>query len=249
LARVVLLGTAAAVPSPAHGVTSFAVEGEGGFFLVDCGDSLIPRLECAGLSVHLLRALILTHFHPDHVAGVPLLLVNLWLLGRKASLPVFGLPDTLERLWQMMDLFRWNRWEGMYEVQPAAVSSSTTVTEDMGLRVSAAPVEHLVPTIGLRFDDLGTGGAIACSSDTSPCPALAGLAQGVDVLLHEASGPNPGHSSAAQAGEIARQAGAGRLVLVHYPPDPAQFEHWLEDARAAFGGPVELGQDFQAFSF
>lgn len=251
MARVVLLGTAAAVPTPGHALTSLAVEGEGGFLLVDCGESPIPRLTLARLRPSDLRGLILTHFHPDHVAGVPLLLVDLWLLGRMEPLPVFGLHDVLERLRRMMDLFRWERWEGLYPVRPVAVSAQpgAVVLEDLSLRISATPVEHLVPTLGLRFENLRTGRAVAYSADTAPSRAVADLAQGAEVLFHEAAGASRGHSSPAQAGAVARQAGVDRLVLVHYPPDRAFPDSWVSRARAAFGGPVELGRDLQVFLF
>ncbi|HIE38191.1 MAG TPA: MBL fold metallo-hydrolase [Anaerolineales bacterium] len=251
MARVILLGTAAAVPTPENGTTSLAVEGEGGFLLVDCGESPMPRLARAGLSFDRLQGLILTHFHPDHVAGVPLLIVDLWLLGRKQPLPVFGLPDTLDRLLAMMDLFQWERWEELYPVVPVPISpqGGAEGVEVAGLRVTAAPVVHLVPTLGFRFEDRRTGRAMAYSADTAPCPALVDLARGADLLLHEATGVFLGHSSPAQAGEVARQAGVDRLVLVHYPPDPALSDRWLEEARAAFGGPTELGRDFHELFF
>ncbi len=249
MARIVLLGTSAAVPTPEHALTSLVVEGEGGFLLVDCGGSPLPRLSRANLSPDHLQGLLLSHFHPDHVAGVPLLLVDLWLLGRQQPLPVFGPQDVLDRMWAMMDLFRWQQWQGLYPVMPVEVApqTGTVVLEDLGLRGSAAPVEHLVPTLAFRFEVLRTGRVAVFSADTAPCAAILELARGADLLLHEATGSSPGHSSPAQAGEIARQAGVGRLVLVHYPPDPSLHDRWLEEARSAFNGPVELGQDFQTF--
>ena len=251
MGRVFLMGTAAAVPTLEHGTTSLAVEGGEGFLLVDCGENPLPRLARVGLSLDRLRGLILTHFHPDHAAGVPFLLLDLWLLGRQAPLPVYGLRETLDRLLAMMDLFEWGRWEGLYPVLPTPLSPSSPAqaVEEAGLRITAVTVAHLVPTLGVRFDDPRTGRAVAYSSDTAPCPAFVELAQGVDLLFHEATGPIEGHSSPAQAGETARRAGAGRLVLVHYPPEEARSDRWVEEARTAFGGPTELGRDFQVFFF
>jgi ribonuclease Z len=249
MAHVVLLGTSAAVPTTDHALTSVAVEGEGGFLLVDCGDNPVPRMPRAGLAPDHLQGLLLTHFHPDHAAGVPLLLVDLWLLGRQEPLRIFGPQDALDRLLAVMDLFRWGRWEGLYPVVPVTIEPQTgaRVLEEIGLRVSAAPAEHVVPAIGFRFEALGTGRVAVYSGDTAPCPAFVELARGADWLFHEATGGSPGHSSPAQAGEVARQADAKRLVLIHYPPDPSRFGGWLAEARAAFGGPVQLGQDFQDF--
>jgi ribonuclease Z len=123
------------------------------------------------------------------------------------------------------------------------------VLEDEEFRITGAPVEHLVPTMGLRIENRRSGRVLAYSSDTSPCDAMVALAQGATILIHEAAKNTLGHSSAAQAGEIARRAGAGRLALIHYRPAPWKYDRWLKEAAAAFGSPVELAQDFGEYVF
>ena len=251
MARVVALGSAAAVPDAEHANTYLAVEGERGFFLIDCADSPLTRIQRAGLAPERLRGLIITHFHPDHVFGLPILLMNIWLLGRTDPLPVYGLQDALERFEALMDLFRWQEWPGLFPVLCRIIPGEVgaLVLEDEEFRITGAPVKHLVPTLGLRIENKRSGGVVAYSSDTSPCDAVVALARDADVLIHEAAGNTLGHSSAAQAGEIARRAGAGRLVLIHYRPASWQYGHWLDEAAAAFGGPVELAQDFGEYLF
>lgn len=251
MVTVVTLGTAAAVPDEEHANTYLAVESEQGFFLIDCADSPLVRIQRAGLAPERLRGLIITHFHPDHVCGVPILLMNLWLLGRTEPLPVYGLPDVLERLKAMIDLFCWQEWPGFFPVLywTVAAEVGVLVLEDEELRITGAPVEHMVPTLGLRMENKRSGGVVAYSSDTSPCDAVVALAQDATILIHEAAEDTPGHSSAAQAGEIARRAGAGHLVLIHYRPAPWRYDRWLEEAAATFGGPVELAQDFGEYVF
>jgi ribonuclease Z len=90
---------------------------------------------------------------------------------------------------------------------------------------------------------------MAYSSDTAPCDAVVKLAQDADILIHEAAGSTPGHSSVVQAGKAARQAGARRLVLVHYRPAPHKYNRWLEEAAEVFDGPVELAQDLATYDF
>lgn len=251
MARVVALGTAAAVPNEAHATTYLAVAGERGFYLIDCGDSPIVRIRQAGLNLERLCGLIVTHFHPDHVCGIPILLMNVWLLGRSKPLLVYGLQDALDRFEAMMDLFRWQEWPGLFEIPCHVVAEKlgATVLEDDEFRITGAPVCHLVPALGLRVENKRSGGVLAYSSDTSPAEEVIMLARGADILIHEASGNMRGHSSAAQAGEIARRAGVGRLVLIHYQPAPQKYEDWLAEAGAAFGGPVELAQDFGEYVF
>jgi ribonuclease Z len=105
-------------------------------------------------------------------------------------------------------------------------------------------VEHVIPTIGLRFDFGRSGRAMAYSCDTEPCPQVIRLAAGVDLLIHEASGESRGHSSAEQAGTVARKAEAGRLLLIHYPTGKYAQGDPVEEARRAFQGPVALAKDY-----
>ncbi|MEA3341593.1 MAG: MBL fold metallo-hydrolase [Chloroflexota bacterium] len=251
MARVVTLGTAAVVPSEAHANTYMAVEGEGGFFLIDCAARPLVRMHRAGLAFERLRGLIITHFHPDHVSGVPIMLNNIWLLGRTDPLPIYGLQDVVERFEAMMDLFRWDEWPELYAMPRHTVPEEVgaLVLENDDFIITGAPVKHLVPTMGVRVENKRSGKVLAYSSDTEPYNAVVELARDADILIHEAATNTLGHSSAAQAGEIARRAGAGRLVLIHYRPSPHKYDRWVEEAAATFGGPVELAQDFGEYEF
>ena len=71
MARIIALGTAAAVPAEAHGNTYLAVEGKDGYLLIDCAGSPLLRLERAGLALDRWQGLIITHFHPDQVKRLP----------------------------------------------------------------------------------------------------------------------------------------------------------------------------------
>ena len=251
MARLVALGTAAAVSDEGHAHTYLAVEGKQGFLLIDCGDTPLLRIRRAGLRLERLRGLIITHFHPDHLIGLPTLLMSAWLLGRTDSLPVYGLKDLVDRFTSMMVLFRWQEWPGLFPVPRRVVPEEVgaLVLENEDFRITGAPAEHLVPTMGLRIENKRTGAVVAYSGDTSPCDAVVALAQGASILIHEAAKNTPGHSGAAQAGEIARWARVGRLVLIHYRPAPEQYNDWINEASAAFGGPVELAQDFGEYIF
>lgn len=250
-ASVIPLGVAGALVDAQHENSYLAVEQEGRYWLVDCGGNAMGRLQRVGLDPLALQGLIITHFHPDHVCTVPILLMDVWLLGRADPLPVYGLQDVVERFNAMMDLFRWDEWPGLFPIPCHAVPEEVgaVVLEDDDIRIIGAPVEHLVPTMGLRIENKRSGGVVAYSSDTAPCDAVVTLARDADVLIHEAAKNTLGHSSAAQAGEIARRAGARRLVLIHYRPTPRKYDRWIEEATATFGGPVELARDFGEYEF
>lgn len=246
MSKIIILGSANSIPDTEHENTHFAVTGKDEFILVDCVGNPLVRLQQAGLDFNNLNHLILTHFHPDHVSGVPLLLMNMWLLGRKAPLTVYGLDHTLQRMENLLDAFGWDEWPNFFPVTfqrvPEQALAPVLATDEF--RVLASPVEHLVPTIGLRVEVRASGRALAYSCDTQPCAAVVGLAAGADVLIHEATGEALGHSSARQAAEIAQEAGAKQLYLIHYGVRGVDPRALLPQARSAFSGEVALAEDF-----
>jgi ribonuclease Z len=90
---------------------------------------------------------------------------------------------------------------------------------------------------------------MAYSCDTEPCQEVVRLAAGADVLIHESSGATLGHTSAEQAGKIARQAEVGSLYLIHYPTRKIDPESLVQEAKKAFQGPVALAKDFMEIEF
>lgn len=251
LSKLTFLGTGAAVADADHENAHLLIETPARLVLVDCPTNPIPRLHRQGVDLSArMSDLILTHFHPDHVSGFVVMLQTAWLLERKQPVRLHGLPDVIARARAMLDLFDWTSWPGMFPIEFHTIAPEPlqTVLAYDDLRICATPVKHIIPDIGLRFDFADSGGSAAYSSDTEPHLPLAELARGVDVLIHEA-GAGYGHSSPAQAGEIARLAGAKRLYLIHYQTwgkDPSPL---VDEARRAFGGEVHLARDGDVIEF
>ncbi|GAB4492079.1 MAG: MBL fold metallo-hydrolase [Anaerolineales bacterium] len=251
MVELVILGASNAVSTPESENTHLAICAGEQITLVDCGSNPLARLERAGLDFDAVSDLILTHFHPDHVGGLPLFLMDMWLMGRKAPLVIHGLSYTLDRAEQMMALFGWEEWPNFFPVEFHRVSEQemSLLLERPELRIFSSPVEHLLPNIGLRFEFKREKKSAAYSCDTEPCPAVIRLAQGVDALLHESSGPFRGHTTAAQAGEVAAEAGAKALYLVHHPTGRFLQTDLVQEARQTFFGPVTLAEDMMRIQF
>lgn len=251
MAKLVILGSSNAIPDPEHENTHMALIANERTLLIDSGNNPVVRLPQAGINLDGLTDLILTHFHPDHVSGVPLLLMVMWLSGRSKPLNVFGLPYTLERLEGLMGFYNWEKWPNFFPVtfHPLEEKEKVLVLEDEEIRVLSSPVRHLIPTIALRFEFKQAAKVLAYSCDTEPCQEVVNLAGGADVLIHEAAGPSKGHSSGSQAGAIARQAEVGELFLIHYPTGGIDPRPLVEQAKEAFGGQVSLAEDFLELNF
>jgi len=250
MVRLIVLGTSSAVPDEGHENTHMVLAGKDHMLLVDCVNNPILRLRQAGLDFLRLTGLFLTHFHPDHVSGVPSLLMNSWLLGRKDPFDIYGLAYTLERVERLMGDYDWASWPNFYPVSfhPLPETELVEALENDEFSVQSSPVKHLIPTLGLRITLKESGKVLAYSCDTQPAESVVRLAQDADVLFHEATGQSVGHTSATQAGEIARRAGANSLFLIHYRPDD-DLDALVAEAAATFGGPVYLAKDFMELEF
>jgi ribonuclease Z len=111
-----------------------------------------------------------------------------------------------------------------------------------GLPVTLADGQVIDPTVVVG--SMRPGRKVVVSGDTRPCDATAEIAQGADVLVHEATfaeeeaarARETGHSTAREAAEVARRAGVGRLILTHfsarYSRDASDL---LREARELFG--------------
>lgn len=255
MAQVILLGTGAALSDETREHTFMVVNGARNSILIDCGGGPVQRLLQAGVKLDSIEHVILTHHHPDHIYGLSVFLLGLWLAGRKKVLHIYGLPETLRAVKLIMRAFEWREWFkfGFFPVEFHGISKTKRgalfLTPD--LAVFTAMTQHLLPTVATRVVVRSSGRAIVYSSDTEVCDAVAELARDADILFHEATTinrPTQGHSTAEQAGEQAQRAGVKKLVLVHLPPN-GNVQRLRAAAQKKFKGQVEVGKDFAKYTF
>jgi ribonuclease Z len=226
-----VLGSGAAFSDGTRTTTMLALEGDSGIVVVDCGADVVQRLLAHGLDPLRVTALIVTHEHADHVGGLPLMLERLWVAGRRTPLPVFGIAAAVAQAKRLHEAFDTRDWPDYPGIAPHVVPHEVgaVVLENADWRITAAPGTHSVPTIGLRIV-AARGAVVAYSCDTAYDPRIVELARDADLLLHEAAGETPIHTSPYQAARVADEADVGRLVLVHLPN--GFDEHGPEMVRA-----------------
>lgn len=253
------LGTSGAVPSAARDNTALVFYSPEEAVLVDCSGSPYQKILKAGLDPMRVTSLIVTHRHVDHLYGIPSLAHNMGLAGRRAPLHIYALPETMRILNGFLDLFPLEEKMpyriALHEIPP---KEGYPVLQAQGFRMQSTPVKHGAPNIGLRveFTSPQERGVVMYSSDTSPCPALIALARGTDILIHEATflhsdaarAASDGHTTGYQAGEVATQAGAKRLLLCHFAASlHDRVEELRREACQTYSGPVEIPEEFQEY--
>jgi ribonuclease BN (tRNA processing enzyme) len=170
-----------------------------------------------------LDGVFFSHLHPDHCLD----LCGLYVLrkyhptGALPRIPVWGPAGVAQRMARAYDLPAPGMTEE-FAFQEYADREQAGPVELGPFRVEPLAVEHPVPAYGLRVT--AGGRTLAYTGDTGMCDALDELAQGVDLLLVEASfrhgddNPDGLHLSGRQAGEVATRNGVPRMVLTHVPP-------------------------------
>ncbi|MGA3171606.1 MAG: MBL fold metallo-hydrolase [Chthoniobacteraceae bacterium] len=238
------LGTGSAITDPHRTTTMLAFEDAGSILVIDCGGDVVQRLLQSGLVLDQISAVILTHEHPDHVAGFPLMVQKLWLAGRRDPIPVHGIPAALAQARACFAAFDTSGWEGLPAIPWLEFphTPNAPVLNAAPWRLTAIPSAHGVPSVALRIEHLPSGRVCVYSSDTAPFEEMIPFARGAHLLIHEASGEFPGHSTAADAARIAAQANAGALYLVHLPPESQLDSARLAAAREIFPNTFKAGE-------
>lgn len=243
------MGTGTCVPRLDRGGPCVLVRAPGASLAVDLGLGALHGLLRAGVAHGDLDGVFLSHLHPDHVAELASLLFasNYDEEPRRRPLVLAGGSGLAGFLHALSAVFGTWLEPREYELDLREVAPGGEVALG-GLRCRAGAVRHLPSSLAWRFERAGRSAVV--SGDTGPSPELEGFARGADLLVLEASLP-PGaqmasHLTARQAGELARRAGVGRLVLAHLYPaaeagDPAAL------AAEAFGRQVVVASDGAQF--
>ena len=202
--NVVLCGTGSPLPDADRAGACTAILAGGEFLLVDVGPGAWENVAMEGLPGGDLSAVLLTHFHSDHIGDLGEAITQSWIGGRTRPLDIYGPAGTS----RVVDGFNQAyAFDAQYrtahhgeEYMPAAAApavghdvalgdaqdASAVVFDRNGLRVTMFRVDHepVVPAVGYRFDFGGR--SVVVSGDTAKSASLIDHAKGADILIHEA---------------------------------------------------------------
>ncbi len=196
--------------------------------------------------------IFLSHAHLDHVVGLTYLF-NVMHVHPLEQVCVYGLADKLVAIEE--HLF----FPALFPAKPPC--RFVPLAEEVALqgsgRLTSFPLAHEGGSVGFRLDWPGHSMAYVTDTTASPDAAYVAKIRGVDLLVHECYfsdaqaewAAKTGHSHTTPVAQVAREAGVGRLVLVHLNPlaldaDPIG----LEVARAIFPR-TDLGEDLMELEF
>lgn len=293
--HVYVCGSGSPLPDPARAGPCLGVLAGDRAFLFDVGGGSIRRLTRMGFPTGRTEKLYLSHLHSDHFDGLGELMVGAWVGGsRSTPLPVAGPPGVAEITDGFNAAYRIDSTYRMAHHGPAVANPAgyglapevidlpagpgarAVLLDEGDLQITAFLVNHspVEPAYGFRIDYKGRSAVI--SGDTVYSDNLVSVAEGADILFHEALNPEmvaamsqaageagaaplskvfadilDYHASPVDAARAAEAAGVERLVIYHIvPPLPSKLLYpvFLKGTGAAYAGRIDVGEDGTLYS-
>jgi ribonuclease BN (tRNA processing enzyme) len=243
--RLQFVGCGDAFGSGGRQNTCFHVTGEHVNFLIDCGASSLPVLKRLGIICDDIDLILITHFHGDHFAGLPFLLLDAQFTRRTRPLVIAG-PDGIEmRLAQVMEALFENSSKTKQRFDLRVVALRPEEMRGFGaVKVTPFPVVHGEsggPFLAYRIETEGR--VIAYSADTEWTQTLIPLARDADLFIAEAYTYDKvvkNHLSLRTLEAHLSEIKPKRLVLTHMSDDMLGRLDTLAYTAASDGMIVEL---------
>lgn len=225
--RLSFLGTGAATSQTRFSVATVV----DGCVLIDAGAPVVPLMSRLGIDSGDIRTVLLTHFHGDHLLGLPTLLVQR-STGGGAPLTIVG-PEGVEACVERLCTVAWGaNWKALgrgLELEFVPVHAGSHLRVDH-LSVEVVNMEHdpgiicATPSVGYRLD--GGSLRVGFSGDAAPGQWVDDLVDGCDVALVECTAPDPGptHLSHDYVRDLVRRHDSARLFLHHFATAPPDIE-------------------------
>ncbi len=286
--EVLFCGTGSPNRTPTRGQPCLAVIAGGRLFLFDAGEGAIGALTEYNAPLARLDTIFLTHLHSDHISGLGEVLHNTWLYGRTGQIDVIGPPGTAEVLAGFSRVYKTDMAErqrvlGKENIDPkwamgqardvlAPEEETLVVYENDGVTIEAFRVEHLDWPDAYGYRVTFAGKTVVISGDTRKTTAVPRVAQGADLLIHEALNNDamstvaealdkhdigvPGnrmtriaeaHTLTLEVAEMARDAQVDHLILTHLipalPANALTDRYFTKGMRDIYDGKITVARD------
>ena len=210
--KLTVLGYWGAYPWQGEGTSSYLLEAEGFTLLIDAGSSTLNVLQ-EHLDPLKLDAVLVSHYHHDHIADLGVLQYYRQLKPKGEEVPVLPIYGHTEDE------------SHFYELTMAGISQGIPYSAEQSLKIGPFEVTfrrtvHPVPCFAMRIVERKTGRVLVYSADSGYFDAFQGFIKGADVLIADTyllagQENHHAHFTSKEAGQLAQRAGVKLLVLSH----------------------------------
>ena len=242
--QLTVLGCSGTHTGPERMCSSYLLDSGGYRLLLDCGNGSLSNLQRRH-DVADIDAIIISHLHPDHFADLYGLYYALRFHGAgPLSVPVYAPQGASAFVAQLLD-----DHDTFARTCRFSVAKAGDVLELGPLKVSLHAANHPLETLASRIEV--DGRVVTYTADSAAAPALVRAAAGADLLVADSTWlerqrplPSGVHMTGLEAGQLAAEAGAARLLVTHVYPstDPAEV---AAEAATAYDGRIDAAFDLQ----
>ena len=260
---VCLLGSGGMMPLPYRFLTSLMTRFNGSSLMIDCGEGTQVAVKEKGWSFKPIDVICFTHYHGDHISGLPGLLLTMGNADRREPLTLIG-PKGLERV---VSCLRVIAPELPFPIIYQEIQGAEQTFELNGYRLKAFRVNHNVLCYGytIEIDRAGKFDVERARANEIPQKYWSRLQNGETVesemgiltpdmvlgpqrkgiKLTYTTDTRPTKEKAAkaveykhmtfyEAAELAKEANVGEMWLTHYSPSLTKPEHYMNDVKKIF---------------
>ncbi|MEH7354783.1 MBL fold metallo-hydrolase [Neobacillus drentensis] len=242
--KLTVIGFWGGYPKQNGASSGYLLEHEGFHLLIDCGSGVLSKLQNI-IQPEELDAVIISHYHPDHIADIGVLqharLIQGLLSKEFPTLPLYSHKFDQH---EFVKLTYKNITKGF------AYDPNSTLSIGP-FQFSFLKTNHSVPCYAMRIE--AAGKTIVYTADSSFKEEFIEFSRGADVLLCECNlyghqnGKSAGHMNSVEAGQFAHKADVKQLILTHLP-QYGNLADLITEASSKFTGIIKLADEFLSIS-
>ncbi|KRM95828.1 beta-lactamase domain-containing protein [Liquorilactobacillus aquaticus DSM 21051] len=234
--KITILGFLGGYPYNGQATSCYLIQSKGYNLLLDCGSGALLNLE-KHLDPLDLDAVLLSHYHNDHIADIGVLQYY-WQLNNSRIdgkvLPIYGHKQDKKHF----DDLTWDK---------ATIGQAYEPSKKLLLgpfEISFLKTKHPVTAYAVKIEDTSDKKIFAFTADTDYIPELTAFVRGADVLMtdtnYSAGKKEPKwHMTSTESGKLAKDAAVKKLILTHLP-QKEDLNLLLEEAKEAATKSIEV---------
>jgi ribonuclease Z len=150
-AKIVFLGTSASTPSKERNLSSTCINFNGQNFLFDCSEGTQRQIMSSGLSFMKVDFIFISHFHGDHILGLPGLLATMTMQERQKELFIAGPKGLGQKVKSALWL---SGFQPSFPLKLKELKGKGIVLKEKNFKIFAIPLRHDTPCFGFVFEEL-----------------------------------------------------------------------------------------------
>jgi len=256
--QIGFLGTGGSAATLERDNASLVLNRNGELILIDCPGSCSRKLMQMGLNPERVRALFITHTHPDHVYGLPGFIHS--RMSEDTVLNLYGSEETIRFCRDLLDMFQLRDSAIRIRVKFISLRPLDSFQPLPGIQGQAFSVPHKASSLAVCFDLGDNTSALLYSGDTAVHPGLFQQAPGIHTLIHDCSTPSrlvpeydflaKMHTDSLSLGRMAERAGIKRLIPIHFLGElDFSLDEVITEIRQNYSGRLLVPEDLQLIDY